>query len=104
VASEFVAPPTERPPHSTGGAVDITLLNRNGRLDLGCPINWSGPESRTNAAVGVAAERARSVLVDACASAGLVNYPYEWWHWSYGDPYWAVVTGHAAAVYDAIDA
>jgi hypothetical protein len=23
----------------------------------------------------------------------------EWWHWSYGDRYWAVVTGAPAALY-----
>lgn len=103
VASEFVAPPTARPPHSTGGAVDITLLDRNGPLDFGCPINWSGPESRMDAQVDAVAHRTRSVLARACSSAGLINYPYEWWHWSYGDPYWAVVTDHDAAVYDAID-
>ena len=27
------------------------------------------------------------------SAAGLVNYPTEWWHWSYGDRYWALATG-----------
>ena len=26
---------------------------------------------------------------------GLVNYPTEWWHYSYGDRYWALATGAA---------
>jgi D-alanyl-D-alanine dipeptidase len=30
--------------------------------------------------------------------AGFVNYPLEWWHWSYGDKYWARVSA-ATAVY-----
>ena len=34
-------------------------------------------------------------------AAGLVNYPTEWWHWSFGDRYWALLTGAAAACYDA---
>jgi D-alanyl-D-alanine dipeptidase len=25
--------------------------------------------------------------------AGFVNYPPEWWHWSYGDKYWAFISG-----------
>jgi len=28
-----------------------------------------------------------------------VNYPTEWWHWSYGDRYWAFVTGAPHALY-----
>jgi D-alanyl-D-alanine dipeptidase len=25
--------------------------------------------------------------------AGFVNYPSEWWHWSYGDKYWGFAKG-----------
>ncbi len=32
-------------------------------------------------------------------AAGLVNYPTEWWHWSYGDRYWAMATGAPGAIY-----
>jgi zinc D-Ala-D-Ala dipeptidase len=32
-----------------------------------------------------------------------VNYPTEWWHWSYGDSYWALTTGAPAAIYGPID-
>ncbi len=34
-------------------------------------------------------------------AAGFVNYPTEWWHWSYGDRYWALLTGSPHAVYGA---
>jgi D-alanyl-D-alanine dipeptidase len=34
--------------------------------------------------------------VDALTGAGLVNYPTEWWHWSFGDRYWAYASGSAA--------
>ena len=34
--------------------------------------------------------------------AGFVNYPTEWWHWSFGDRYWAFVTGHGAARYGQV--
>lgn len=43
--------------------------------------------------------RAEAVLGTALASAGLVNYPSEWWHWSYGDRYWALATGTSSALY-----
>ena len=41
------------------------------------------------------------MLGEALTSAGMVNYPTEWWHWSYGDRYWAFGTGAAHAVHDA---
>jgi len=34
--------------------------------------------------------------------AGLVNYPTEWWHWSYGDRYWALMTGAPAALHGPV--
>jgi D-alanyl-D-alanine dipeptidase len=36
------------------------------------------------------------------SAQGLVNYPTEWWHWSYGDRYWALLTGAAHATYGPI--
>ena len=35
-------------------------------------------------------------------SAVLWNYPAEWWHWSYGDRYWAF-QNNGFAIYSAID-
>jgi D-alanyl-D-alanine dipeptidase len=39
------------------------------------------------------------ILADAMNAAGLVNYPAEWWHWSYGDRYWAFQASHGTALY-----
>ncbi len=105
MASRHVAPPAGRPPHSTGGAVDLTVTGPDGReLDLGCPVNATPEESGgacyTDAVTHASAARAR--LVAALAGVGLVNYPPEWWHWSYGDRYWALRTGAPAAVYDSV--
>jgi D-alanyl-D-alanine dipeptidase len=44
----------------------------------------------------------RDLLSGVLGSVGLVNYPTEWWHWSYGDRYWAYVTGARYALYGAI--
>ena len=50
---------------------------------------------------GISAEarRNREILATALRAAGLINYPTEWWHWSYGDRYWAMSTGTPAALY-----
>ena len=36
------------------------------------------------------------------AGQGLVNYPTEWWHWSFGDRYWALLTGARHALYGPV--
>ncbi|MCW8375890.1 M15 family metallopeptidase [Streptomyces justiciae] len=107
-ASRYVSPP-EIAPHSAGAAVDVTLADADGReLDLGTRINAS-PEDSAGACftqagnIDEAARFHRSILCSALASAGLVNYPTEWWHWSYGDRYWALATQAPAAVYGQKD-
>jgi len=104
-ASRFVAPPDIVPPHCTGGAVDLTLVDAaDAELDLGTAVNES-PEDCDERCVTDApdlsaeARANRDRLVNAMRGAGFVNYPTEWWHWSYGDRYWAFVTGAPAARY-----
>ena len=38
----------------------------------------------------------------ALSGVGLVNYPTEWWHWSYGDRYWALQTRAAQTRYGPV--
>ncbi|MFJ9414271.1 nitrilase-related carbon-nitrogen hydrolase [Streptomyces sp. NPDC101227] len=103
-ASRYVSPP-EIAPHSAGGAVDLTLVTADGGyVDMGTPINASPEESGDACYTGApdltpAARVNRRVLGAALSGAGLVNYPTEWWHWSYGDRYWALTTGAEHALY-----
>ncbi|MFH8487133.1 mycothiol transferase [Streptomyces longisporoflavus] len=53
--------------------------------------------------ITVEARRNRTILGAALEEAGLVNYPTEWWHWSYGDRYWALATGASHALYAAAE-
>jgi D-alanyl-D-alanine dipeptidase len=41
-------------------------------------------------------------LIENLEKAGFVNYPAEWWHWSHGDRYWAVVTKNNFAIYGCV--
>ncbi|GAB3689037.1 M15 family metallopeptidase [Actinocorallia lasiicapitis] len=102
MASRYVAPP-EVAPHSTGAAVDLTLATGDGtELDLGSEVNGyddaGAPSLAYTDATGLPAEAAhhRGVLVKALSEAGFVNYPTEFWHWSFGDRYWAAVRGEPA--------
>lgn len=103
-ASKYVSPP-QVGPHCTGGAVDLTLCTSDGdELDLGTQVNDSPVASENacfTAAEGISAQarQNRDVLVKALTGVGLVNYPTEWWHWSFGDRYWAAMTGNGHAIY-----
>ena len=103
-ASKFVSP-VEVAPHSTGGAVDLTLCTSAGvELDMGTAIDATPVESddacfTAAATIGAEARENRRILIDALTAVGMVNYPTEWWHWSYGDRYWALITGAAQTRY-----
>ncbi len=107
-ASIFVAPPDIIPPHTTGGAVDLTLATDNGKeLDMGTPMNISPircNETCFTLAKNISkqAKANRQLLIKTISKAGFVNYPTEWWHWSYGDRYWAYFTKQPFAFYGAI--
>lgn len=104
LTSRYVAPLAVAP-HVAGAAVDLTLVDAAGAaLDLGTEIDAT-PEQSDGACffaarnISPAARRHRTLLAEALTAAGLVNYPTEWWHWSYGDRYWALETGADAALY-----
>lgn len=102
LTSRFVAPLAVAP-HVAGAAVDLTLVDDAGRaLDLGTAIDATPEQSEGRCyldAPGLPAHvrRHRAWLAEAMTTAGLVNYPTEWWHWSFGDRYWALLTGADAA-------
>lgn len=106
-ASRYVSPPDIVPPHVTGGAMDLTLATADGQeLDMGTRVNAS-PEESVGACYTAApnvshlARANRRVLGEAMTAARFVNYPTEWWHWSYGDRYWAYAVGGIAALFGA---
>lgn len=107
LSSRFVAPLAVAP-HVAGAAVDLTLVTRSGaELWMGTEVDATPEESDGacffGAPVDDEARHNRTVLAGALAAAGLINYPTEWWHWSYGDRYWALLTGADHAVYGPVE-
>lgn len=108
LTSRFVSP-VEVAPHVAGAAVDLTLAGPDGAdLDMGTPIDATPEQSGgacyfAAAGLGATARANRDLLARVLTGAGLVNYPTEWWHWSYGDRYWALLTGAPAALYGPVD-
>jgi zinc D-Ala-D-Ala dipeptidase len=103
LASRFVSP-VEVAPHVAGAAVDLTLIGEHGPFDLGTPIDAT-PEQSNGACffdaanISREARTNRALLADVLTASGLVNYPTEWWHWSFGDRYWAYLEDRDQALY-----
>ncbi len=88
--------PATPPPHSTGAAVDLTLLDDRGMpADMGSPIDEISARSHPDhfahqtTATALVAHRHRQILYQAMTTAGFCQHPKEWWHFSLGDQLWA---------------
>ena len=107
-ASKYISPP-EVAPHSTGGTADLTLCTPDGlELDMGTAVNASPVDSANGCFTGSPdispqARSNRDILCRALRGAGMVNYPTEWWHWSFGDRYLALSTGADTTRYGPTD-
>lgn len=80
---EFLAHPDKGSPHSRGVAVDLTLLDSEGReLDMGTPFDAFTPLSHHgNTGVSATAQRNRAILLGIMTSSGWDFYRNEWWHY-----------------------
>jgi D-alanyl-D-alanine dipeptidase len=108
-AASFAADPTAPgglvPPHSTGGAVDVTLSVNGVRLGLGGPVGAYDESAGLChlEQLGPSVERdLRRMLYWSLVGAGFVGIPEEWWHFSFGDQEWAAQTGATAAIYGQV--
>lgn len=88
--------PATPPPHSTGAALDVTLIDATGSVvDMGSPIDEVSPRSHPHyfAASTTPAEQAfhahRTLLNQVMTAVGFRRHPNEWWHFSLGDQLWA---------------
>lgn len=84
------------PPHSTGAAVDITLVDSIGQtVNMGSAIDElsarSHPDYFATSASPVEQRyyHYRQLLWEVMRSAGFQRHPGEWWHFSFGDQMWA---------------
>lgn len=106
MCEEFVANPyTHGSGHQTGAAIDLTICDADTgiELDMGTPMNSCVPMSRTYAD-GLSGEQQqnRNLLVNTMQSVGFINYPSEWWHYSFGDRLWAELTGNQIAIFSKL--
>ena len=123
VIGEYIATPNpdrQRPPcHTTGGALDVTLIDADGReLNMGTEFDAFSRETNTDYFEKVCGEvdemsgrecgemsamcsrenameicNNRRILCEAMEAAGFSNVDSEWWHYGYGDRNWAAAVG-----------
>lgn len=70
--------------HNLGAAVDLTLVNAitGQEIPMGTPFDMFSRAAWTKNATGVI-KKNREKLKIAMERQGFVNYPNEWWHFSY---------------------
>ena len=97
------------PPHSTGGALDVSLSDKYGNLvDMGSEIDQMDETSKPDFYKNIEDEEAiiwnerRNLLKEIMIKFGFVQHPNEWWHFSYGDQLWAWKNKKANALYGKI--
>lgn len=86
------------PPHSTGAAVDVTLVDDSGAvIDMGSAIDELSVRSHPDYYLNInnkypqasTYHSHRELLAHVMFRAGFQRNPREWWHFSYGDQMWA---------------
>lgn len=104
----YVSVPSGNPlkpsPHNTGGAVDLTILSPDEtELDMGTPFDHFGIEAQTAYFRDILTQenvhQNRTLLYRVMASAGFTNYPEEWWHFDFGNQFWAKLAKADHAIY-----
>lgn len=104
--TQFIADPDLCPPHSTGGAIDCTIVSvQSGEeLDMGTTVDAISDKSNTwNDSLNDQEIKNRHLLFDAMESVGMVNLATEWWHYSYGDQYWAIYSDQKNAIFGSLE-
>lgn len=92
--------------HNTGGAVDLTICDKSGKwLNMGTDFDDFSDRAWTNHfekyEEDVEVKNNRRLLYNSMIKAGFTNLPSEWWHYDYGNKFWAYFTGNTA-LYEGI--
>jgi D-alanyl-D-alanine dipeptidase len=90
--------------HMTGGAIDLRLYKNGKRVPM-----WSSKLTYQENAQSIQPklpaymQKNRAIMFDALLQAGFANYRREFWHWSYGDLFWARKNNKKYALYGMIE-
>ncbi len=91
--------------HQSGAAVDISLIGADGEeCDMGGSVRGFDKTADFDCpTISAKARHNRELLRSVLSRVGLVNYPSEWWHYSFGDRLWARLSGSKLAIFGKLD-
>lgn len=112
LTKRYVSLPSDNPlkpsPHNTGGAIDLSIRDSTGTdLDMGSFFDDFSDCAFTShfefdlQEANISSESHiklinRRILYNLMTSVGFTNYPEEWWHFDYGNQFWAKLTNQSA--------
>jgi len=89
--------------HMTGGAVDLRLWKNGRRVPMkSSKLTYQENAKSFQPKLPKYIQRNRQIMFDALKKAGLSNFPKEFWHWSYGDVWWAKRNKKKVAIYGIV--
>jgi zinc D-Ala-D-Ala dipeptidase len=114
--SKYVSMPNDNylmpSPHLTGGAIDLGLLDKHGNLlEMGTPFDDFTEKSHTRyyevmeKARGKIDEESKKYQLNRrfqyylLTEVGFTNYNQEWWHYDFGNQFWARVKNEKYSIY-----
>ncbi len=85
----YVTPPHKGSMHNRGYAVDVTLVDKDGKeLDMGTPFDFFGRKAHHDCYdLDEEVLQRRKLLRTLMAEYGFKHIRTEWWHYSYKGPY-----------------
>lgn len=91
--------------HQTGGAIDITLVDKNDKeLDMGSGYLEHIEQTKTYCKNLTDIQRKnREYLLEKMKKLDFVNFPTEWWHYCYGERMWAAYKGKKECFYGYVE-
>lgn len=112
--SVYVSLPSQdllRPsPHNTGGAIDLSIAKEDdGVLEMGTDFDdfterastayYELQRNQKKSDHSIIIRENRRLLYTIMTSVGFTNYPEEWWHFDFGNQFWASLSKQPYAVY-----
>lgn len=99
-------------PHMTGAGIDVSLADSEGNiLDMGTDLSDDAPQNKETlhfekmeslSEKEMFYRKNRRILFEAMSKAGFTNNPTKWFHWDYGNLWWAYIKGEKA-FYSSLD-
>jgi len=90
--------------HMTGGAIDLRLWKNGRKIPMkSSKLSYQENSKPFQPKLPFYIQRNRQIMFNALKKAGFSNCSNEYWHWSYGDVWWAKRNKKKIAIYGNFD-